>query len=379
MILLLFLILRNPQRSMYYALSGLNLWFTGMVPALLPFMILSDILVRLGLTERFAALFFPLVHPLWRVSKNGAYVMFMGFLCGFPMGAKVTAQLVREKKLTSREGAFLLAFCNNIGPVYFLSYVLPLLKLTNSLPYLIGMYGIPLLYGIFLQHTFSGNKSFFLPYLLKVQNIDRQKEKSAVQFTDRILQSKNHMKLQNHKVPGEIFTKKIPTERISMEENPHSNIKKDAISLTGTSVIIAMDEAVLSSGQSILILGGYMILFNLLNLLPYEAGKLLLLGERLQRGSNSIALYRIASFAEKICAPFLEITGGIGRLKGEMPLFVLLLLPLGGLCCLAQTGSCIRNTELSLGNYVLHKCILVLLTAGFYLGWYLLFPGSFLR
>lgn len=323
MILLLLLILRNPQRSMYYALSGLNLWFTRMVPALFPFMILSDIMVRLGLTERFAALFFPLVHPLWRVSKNGAYVMFMGFLCGFPMGAKVTAQLVREKKLPSREGEFLLAFCNNIGPVYFLSYVLPLLKLAKSLPYLIGMYGIPLLYGIFLQHAFSG--------------------------------------------------------KISKEENPHNNIKKDATSFTGTSVIIAMDEAVLSSGRSILTLGGYMILFNLLNLLPYEAGKLLLLGERLQKGSNSVSLYRIASFTEKICAPFLEITGGIGRLKGEMSLLVLLLLPLGGLCCLAQTGSCIRNTELSLGNYVLHKCILVLLTAGFYLGWYLLFPGSFLK
>lgn len=63
-----------------------------------------------------------------------------------------------------------------------------------------------------------------------------------------------------------------------------------------------------------------MILFNLLNLLPYEAGKLLLLGERLQKGSNSVSLYRIASFTEKICAPFLEITGGIGRLKGEMSL-----------------------------------------------------------
>lgn len=360
MILLLFLILRNPQRSMYYALSGLNLWFTGMVPALLPFMILSDILVRLGLTERFAALFFPLVHPLWRVSKNGAYVMFMGFLCGFPMGAKVTAQLVREKKLTSREGAFLLAFCNNIGPVYFLSYVLPLLKLKKSLPYLIGMYGIPLAYGIFLQHGFSGKKSLFLPYPQKFRNTDWQKEQANIQFADRILQSENHVKIQNHRGCGEITIEKISPER-------------------GTSYITAMDEAVLSSGRSILILGGYMILFNLLNLLPYEAGKLLLLGERLQKGSNSVSLYRIASFTEKICAPFLEITGGIGRLKEEMPLLVLLLLPFGGLCCLAQTGSCIRNTELSLGNYVLHKCILVLLTAGFYLGWYLLFPGSFLR
>lgn len=128
--------------------------------------------------------------------------------------------------------------------------MLPLLKLTKSLPYLIGMYGIPLLYGIFLQHAFSG--------------------------------------------------------KISKEENPHSNIKKDAISFTGTSVIIAMDEAVLSSGRSILTLGGYMILFNLLNLLPYEAGKLFLLGERLQKGSNSVSLYRIASFTEKICSSLLR-------------------------------------------------------------------------
>ena len=38
---LIFLMLRYPALSLEYASTGLTLWFTKMVPTLLPFMILS--------------------------------------------------------------------------------------------------------------------------------------------------------------------------------------------------------------------------------------------------------------------------------------------------------------------------------------------------
>ena len=156
--LLLFLvltvcILTNSSLSLAYATLGLELWFKKMIPALLPFMILSGVMVRLKLTEKMSMALFPLLGPVYRVRKNVVYCMMLGFLCGFPMGAKVTSELLERGMLTEKEASYLLAFCNNIGPVYFCSFVLPLLGRRLTLPYLFGMYGIPLLYGLLLRHT----------------------------------------------------------------------------------------------------------------------------------------------------------------------------------------------------------------------------------
>ena len=98
-------------------------------------------------------LIYPVVKPLAKVRKNVCYAMLMGFLCGFPMGARVVDDLYQRQMIDRREAEYLLAFCNNIGPVYFCSFVLPLLGRRLVWPYLFGMYGIPLLYGMALRYT----------------------------------------------------------------------------------------------------------------------------------------------------------------------------------------------------------------------------------
>lgn len=82
--ILLGCILTNSKLSLSYAAMGLNLWFEKMIPSLLPFMILSGIMVRLKLTDKFSMILYPLVKPLFKVRKNVCYAMIIGFLCGFP-------------------------------------------------------------------------------------------------------------------------------------------------------------------------------------------------------------------------------------------------------------------------------------------------------
>lgn len=295
-------ILTNSALSLHYALLGLNLWFQKMVPALLPFMILSGVMVRLHLTEKIAMVIYPLASPLWRVRKNVVYCMMLGFLCGFPMGARVTADLYERRELSAREAEYLLAFCNNIGPVYFCSFVLPLLGRRLTAPYLFGMYGIPLLYGLLLRYTLF-------------RDLDRPEGSAA---------GSSAPELRCCEAPPGLFG--------------------------------ALDDAIAASVKSILSLGGYMILFNLMNVLPH------------------ILLRRETA----VIAPLLEITGGLSMLGGRLPLYSLLALSFGGLSCMAQTYSCIGETDLSLSSYVNHKIVLTLLTALFYLGWFLLSPVSFL-
>lgn len=291
-------ILSRSSLSLTYASLGLELWFHKMVPALLPFMILSGIMIRLKLTEKMAGVLYPVIGPLYRVRKNVVYCMGLGFLCGFPMGARVTADLYERNMLTRREAEYLLAFCNNIGPVYFCSFVLPLLRRRLVLPYLFGMYGIPLLYGLVLRCT---------------------------GFQD------------------------LSSEKVS--------VRQEVSAPSGNGLLTAVNESVQASLHSILILGGYMILFNLLNL-PFH----ILLGRE-----------------PTLFSPVLEITGGLSMLEGGLPLYSLLALSFGGLSCIAQTYSCISDTDLDLGGYIRHKVILTLLNGGFYLCWFLLSPASFLR
>lgn len=310
-------ILTHSALSLTYAGLGLELWFSGMIPALLPFMILSGIMIRMNLTERMSMAVYPLVGPLYGVRKNVCYCMLLGFLCGFPMGARVTAQLRERGMLTRREGQYLLAFCNNIGPVYFCSFALPLLGRRLVLPYLFGMYGVPLLYGLLLRHT---------------------------AYRDIGVARKD---LSGRRGFGEL--------RAAGE--PQSLRRTSVRNAAPAAVLEAAEQSVQTSVQSILTLGGYMILFNLMNLIPH-----VLLGRPLP-----------------LLGPLLEITGGLGMLKQSLPLYSLLALSFGGLCCIAQTYSCIRDTDLSLSGYLFHKIILTLLNAGFYLGWFLLRPDSFLR
>ena len=85
-------------------------------------MVISGIMIRMNLTDLFSQLLAPFIKPIFRIRSTCIYVIFVGFLCGFPMGAHVTAQLYERKQLTKNEAEYLLSFCNNIGPVYFVSF-----------------------------------------------------------------------------------------------------------------------------------------------------------------------------------------------------------------------------------------------------------------
>lgn len=289
-----FCILVHSRISLYYALLGLDLWYEKMIPALLPFMIISGVMVRMNLTEMFTALVYPFVRPLFRVSKNVCYCMLIGFLCGFPMGARTVADIYERGRITKREADFLLAFVNNIGPVYFTGFVLPLIGRKLVLPYVAGMYGIPLIYGVILRYT--AYKDISISSIHNTQDV-----------TGKLLEH--------------------------------------------------IDDSIHAGITNILTLGGYMILFNLFNLIPHI----------------------ILNGPPRILAPLFEISGGLIMLGNSCPVYTLLALPFGGLSCIAQTYTCIKNTDLSISAYTFHKIVLTGLTALYYFLWYISSSESFLR
>lgn len=319
--------LLESEMALELSLNGLNLWFQKMIPTLLPFMILSGILIRMNLSDSFARLFSPILRPLFGLSDACLYVLVVGFLCGFPMGARVTAESLRHGRITRREASLLLAFCNNIGPIYFTGFVLHLFPVPTPLPYLAGMYLLPLLYGLFLRHTFYRD----IPLAGKTP------DKLAGRF---------HMPFSGKASAVQTLPSAVGRLR---KRNAASHIHAASIeALSKPSLLAHTQDSILSSLIAIASLGGYMILFNLMNLIP------------------ELLLPRSASLSRALCACLLEITSGLSRLPATDAFWAFVLLPFGGLSCIAQTYSMISDTGLSLNQYVFHKWIQTLLAFLYY-------------
>ena len=93
-----------PQQTFEGASNGLLLWFQIILPTLLPFIILSNLLIHTNAVTYISTIVKPFVQRLFRVSDCGCYAIFVGFLCGYPMGAKVVADLIRAEKISGEEG-----------------------------------------------------------------------------------------------------------------------------------------------------------------------------------------------------------------------------------------------------------------------------------
>ena len=139
-----------PQAALSSVRNGLLLWYHSVVPTLLPFMLLTGLLLRLQLLEPLLPLLRRCLSPLFSCSGYGAFAIFCGFTAGFPMGAKLTRTLLDQKKITHTEACHLIGFINNASPAFLLAYVAadqwqhPELRLV-----LIGnVFGSALLYGI---------------------------------------------------------------------------------------------------------------------------------------------------------------------------------------------------------------------------------------
>lgn len=123
-LLCLFYILRFPSVTVNAAAKGLVLWFEQVLPSLLPFAILSNIIIASDILSSITKRLLPFIRKMIPVSDSGAFVLFSGFLFGFPMGSRNCAQLLLEDKMEKQEAEVLFIITNNMSPVFIQSYIL---------------------------------------------------------------------------------------------------------------------------------------------------------------------------------------------------------------------------------------------------------------
>ena len=141
-----------PEITVNAAQNGIQIWFHQILPALLPFTIFSTILVKSDFLKSFKGNATLLTSLL---------TMTCGFIFGFPVGAKLSADFYKQNLLSEKQAVVLSIATNNFSPMYVRGFALPLLFDSNK--YNIATYFLlyitPLLIATaFLLQTF-GKKS----------------------------------------------------------------------------------------------------------------------------------------------------------------------------------------------------------------------------
>ncbi len=137
LILIIFSLL-YPTQIIEASKQGLLVWFEQILPALLPFTILSTLLLKSNFLKSF--------------STDGnllaiGITMCCGFVFGFPIGAKLASDFYKTNLLTEKQATILSVTANNFSPMYVCGFVLPTLFADKNLiaPTYFILYLLPLL------------------------------------------------------------------------------------------------------------------------------------------------------------------------------------------------------------------------------------------
>lgn len=139
--LLLFLLI-EPGVAASGARFGLMLWAERLLPSLLPFMIITQLLIRSGYLDAIMKKLH--IRHAW-------FVLFAGTLFGFPMGCKLTADLYEHGYLNPKEAKLLFVLSNQMSPAFVGGYILSeTLGLERLIPVTYLIFYVPsVCYGFF--------------------------------------------------------------------------------------------------------------------------------------------------------------------------------------------------------------------------------------
>lgn len=345
------------------AKDGLLLWFMAIVPSLLPFMILSGILVKLKTTKYINRFLRPLFGLVFGVSDGGSYPILIGFLAGCPIGAKTAAQLYKDGEIKREEAQYLMMFCNNLSPMFLIEFIgVKCLDVKN--PFLIFV----VVAGSAVINAWVVRKSLLSDQVTGV-NSNRKSLMARKKTVRGSADKKQGVNAYKNGSDGKSFNvwKKLSykkAERIGESVKGEKNInvgkklssRKDERSRENVKteknypVMDAVDESIADSCETILKIGGYIILFSIItSIIEY------IIPEKYDvAGCIAAGITEVSTGAMQLAGN--EWLSGIRVIMTDAKTIVTVwLCAFGGISSVAQTYSVLSGTDLSIKKYVIAK------------------------
>lgn len=103
--------------------NGAFLCIQVLIPSLFPFMVLSDFIVRSGLSQRCPKLFSRLTEIFFRLPKETFPVVLLSLIGGYPVGARGTKALLEKGLISEKEAKRMALFLVGAGPGFLLTFM----------------------------------------------------------------------------------------------------------------------------------------------------------------------------------------------------------------------------------------------------------------
>ncbi|MBM0633071.1 nucleoside recognition protein [Paenibacillus polymyxa] len=116
-ILLVLAVVASPEKVFQASTQGLKLWWNIIFPAMLPFLMLSEMLIAFGLVHGLGVLLEPFMRFWFRLPGRSGWVLALGLTAGFPAAAEAVRQWSQQEDMTALQLQRLTAiahFCNPI-------------------------------------------------------------------------------------------------------------------------------------------------------------------------------------------------------------------------------------------------------------------------
>lgn len=313
-----------PKQGFEAGLSGLKVFWDIVFPSLLPFFVLAELMMGLGIVRGFGVLLEPLMRPLFSVPGVGAFALSMGLAAGYPMDAVITARFRESNLCTRAEGERLLAFTNTADPIFMFGAVA------------VGMFKSPALGAVLaVAHYIS---SFFVGVTFKLWG-----RKTAP------------TPLPTLEGPRRNLFVRVVTEAMKAKEEDGRPFGK------------LLGNAVTESVQTLLMIMGFIVFFSVLIESLHLSGMMAILGLPVAFVYHIFGIH--GGLVPPTLAGFLEIDIGTAQTAAvNAPLIQKLALASGiiawsGLSVHAQVASVLTNTDIRMTPYFIARFYHAILAA----------------
>ncbi len=119
----LLLTFRHSEIAISSMSDGMRLCTSTVIPALFPFMVLSELLVSSGAAELVSRIFGRIFEKLFGIRREGCIAFLLGVVCGFPIGTKSAVSLYESGRISRAELEHLITFCNGPSSAFLISAV----------------------------------------------------------------------------------------------------------------------------------------------------------------------------------------------------------------------------------------------------------------
>lgn len=103
--------------------EGLRLCSDVVIPSLFPFMVLSGFMATSRISSMLNKIFSPITKYVFRLPVAAASPLLMGWVGGYPVGARTLTLMVNQRHLSEKTASRMLCFCVNAGPPFLMCAV----------------------------------------------------------------------------------------------------------------------------------------------------------------------------------------------------------------------------------------------------------------